>query len=55
MGDVYLKKIFKKKKKKPSLLKIFIYIFIWLCQVLVVACGNQFPDQGLKPDSLHWE
>ena len=54
MGDVYLKK-YLKLKKKASLLKICIYIFIWLSHVLVVACGNQFPDQGLKPDSLYWE
>ena len=27
----------------------FLKIFIWLCQVLVVACGIQFPDQGSNP------
>ena len=24
-------------------------------QVLVGACGIQFPDQGMNPGSLHWE
>ena len=31
------------------------YVFIWLHQVLVTACGISFPDQGLNPGSLHWE
>ena len=49
--------------------KIYIYIFIWLCQILVathrtfscayellvMACGIQFPDQALNPGPLHWE
>ena len=30
-------------------------LFIWLCQVLVVACGIQFPDQGSNLGPLHWE
>ena len=25
------------------------------CELLVVACGVQFPNQGLKLDPLHWE
>ena len=29
----------------------FFNVFIWLCQVLVITCGIQFPDQG----PLHWE
>ena len=41
---------------------IFIYLFIWLQRVLVVACGIRLPDQGsnlgpaaLGPRSLsHW-
>ena len=32
-----------------------IYLFIWLCQVLVAACGILFPDQGLNLGPLHWE
>ena len=31
------------------------YLFLWLSQVLVAACGIQFPDQGLNPSPLHWE
>ena len=65
-------------KEKPDILKkkyIYIYIFIWLQQVLVasfntwnlpcnmqvhkgsivVACGIQFPDQGLNLGPMHWE
>ena len=49
---------------------LFIYLFIWLCLVLVVACWllscgmrtlsssmhvGQFPDQGLNPCPLHWQ
>ena len=30
-------------------------LFIWLHQVLVVACGIWFPDQGLKHRPLHWK
>ena len=33
-----------------------IYLFIWLCWVLVVACvhvGSQFPNQGSNPSPLH--
>ena len=40
----------------------FFKIFVWLCcvlvvafKLLVVACGIQFPDQGLIPSSLYWE
>ena len=40
----------------------YFYLFIWPHQVivaafrlLVAACGIQFPDQGSKPRSLHWE
>ena len=25
------------------------YLFIWLCQVLVAACGIQCPDQKFRP------
>ena len=25
------------------------------CELLVEACGIQFPDQGWNPDPLHWE
>ena len=32
-----------------------IYLFIWLCWVLVVACGIWFPDQGWDPGTLHWK
>ena len=35
------------------LIFLFIYLFIWLHQVLVAACG--FPDQGSNPGPLHWE
>ena len=30
-------------------------VFVWLHQVLVMACGIQFPDQGLNPGFLHWK
>ena len=40
----------------------YFYLFIWPHQVIVAAfrllaaaCGIQFPDQGSKPHSLHWE
>ena len=45
------------------LLKKNIY-FVWLCQfivvhvgssIFVVACGIEFPDQGLNPGPLHGE
>ena len=26
-----------------------------MCELLVVACGIQFPDQGSNPGPLHWE
>ena len=32
-----------------------MYLFIWLCWVLVVVCGIWFPDQESSPDPLHWE
>ena len=32
-----------------------IYILIWLCQVLIAACGIQFLDQGSNPGPQHWE
>ena len=47
-----------------------MYIFIWLCQVLlaaprifscnmktlrIIACGIHIPDQGSNPGPLHWE
>ena len=28
--------------------KNYLFLFIWLCQVLVAACGIYFPDQGLN-------
>ena len=34
---------------------IYFYLFTWLGEVLVVACGIWFPDQGSNPGSLHWE
>ena len=30
-------------------------LFIWLCWVLVVACGVEVTDQGWNPSPLHWE
>ena len=34
---------------KPYYLKKnYLFLFIWLCQVLVAACGIYFPDQGLN-------
>ena len=31
-------------------IKVFLkYLSMWLLQVLVAACGIQFPDQGLNP------
>ena len=47
-----------------TFLNIFFFkeYFIWLCQVLVAACGIfvvvcgvWFPDQGSNPDLPHWE
>ena len=32
---------------------LFKKIFIWLCQVLVAACGIEFPDWGLNLGPLH--
>ena len=34
---------------------ICIYVYIWLCWVLVAALGFYFPDQGSNPGPLHWE
>ena len=31
------------------------FFFIWVCQVLAVACGIQFPNQGTNSDPLLWE
>ena len=37
-------------------LSLFIkYLFIYLCGLLVVACGISFPDRGWKLGPLHWE
>ena len=46
-------------------LSIYFYLFIWLswvlvvaCRIfelLVVACGIWFPEQGLNLDPLQWE
>ena len=33
----------------------FKFYFIWLCWVLVVACGVEPADQGWNPSPLHWE
>ena len=33
----------------------FLKLFIWLCWVLVVARGIQFPVQGSNLGPLHWE
>ena len=38
-----------------SLIYFIFLIFIWLHQVLVIACGIYLPDQGSNPGSLHWE
>ena len=39
---------------------IYIYLFVWLCQLLVIAheplvaaCAIYFPDQGLNPGPQH--
>ena len=37
------------------LFKKYLFLFIWLYWVLVVACEILFPDQGLNPGPLHWE
>ena len=37
------------------LLSLNLFIFIWLCQVLAVACGSLFSSQGLNLGPLHWE
>ena len=34
---------------------IDILKFIWLCRVLIAACGTQSPDQGSNPGPLHLE
>ena len=31
------------------------WIFVATFQLLVVACGVSFPDQGSNPGPLHWE
>ena len=31
------------------------YLFIWLCEVLVEACGISFLGQGSNLGPLHWE
>ena len=31
------------------------HLFIWLCQVVVAACGIEFPDKGSDVDPLPWE
>jgi len=30
-------------------------LFLWLCRVVIVAYGIEFPDQGSKPGPLHPE
>ena len=35
-----------------SIFKNFIYLFIWLCWVLVAACGIEFLNLGLNPGLL---
>ena len=30
-------------------------LFIWLCWVLVVACGVELADQGWNLSPVHWE
>ena len=42
--------------------KIYVYLLVWLCQVLIVACklivaacGIKFPDQGLNSGPLYWK
>ena len=42
-------------KYKTIFKKDFFYLFIWLSQVFVKACGMQFPDQGQNPGPLHRE
>ena len=32
-----------------------MYLFIWLHQVLVAACGVYFPDKGSNSGPLYWE
>ena len=32
--------------------RIFLVV---VCELLVVACGTWFPDQGSNPGPLHWE
>ena len=34
---------------------IYFCLFIWLRQVLAVACGIQFLNLGWNPGALHWE
>ena len=34
---------------------LFFSFLIWLCWVLVTACGIWFPGQGWNPGPLHWE
>ena len=33
----------------------FHWFLIMACELLDVACGIQFPDQGLNLGPLHWE
>ena len=41
---------------------VFLILFIWLrvffiatYELLVAACGIQFPNQGANPGPLHWQ
>ena len=42
-------------KIEKKILKKNTYVSIWLCQVLVGACGVWFPDQGSNLGPLSWE
>ena len=47
--SLFNKKILLKNKKTKN------YVFVWLCGILVGACGIQFPDQGSNWGPMHWE
>ena len=63
-NELYFR-VTKQLMREISFFNISMFIFIWLCQVLVAACrifsfkiwacGIQFPDQGSNPGPLHWE
>ena len=55
MSILYPQFFFFTSNFKSITCKKIIYLFIWLHQVLAVAFGVQFPDQGSYLGPLHWK